>query len=71
VGDCLRYSLSLPITAAPLGFCTIGQLEDDVRIAQNFHPMSPEEMNELRSRAESGKIDATRGPALEYWKTRD
>jgi aryl-alcohol dehydrogenase-like predicted oxidoreductase len=71
VGDCLRYSLSLPITAAPLGFCTIGQLEDDVRIAQNFHPMSPEEMNALRARAGSGKIDAARGPALEYWKTRD
>ena len=71
VGDCLRYTLSLPITAAPLGFCTIGQLEDDVRIAQNFQPMSQEEMNVLHARAGSGKVDATRGPALEYWKTRD
>jgi hypothetical protein len=25
VGDCLRYTLSLPITATPLGACTIGQ----------------------------------------------
>ena len=70
VGDCLRYTLSLPITAAPLGFCTIGQLEDDVRIAQNFKPLPPEEMNALRARAGSGKFDTIRGPALEYWKTR-
>ena len=71
VGDCLRYTLSLPITAAPLGFCTIGQLEDDVRVAQNFHPLSEEEVNALRARAGSGKFDAVRGTALEYWKTRD
>jgi len=71
VGDCLRYTLSLPITAAPLGFCTIGQLEDDVRIAQNFHPLSEEELNALRARAGTGKFDAIRGSALEYWKTRD
>jgi aryl-alcohol dehydrogenase-like predicted oxidoreductase len=70
VGDCLRYTLSLPITAAPLGFCTIGQLEDDVRIAQNFKPLPAAEMNALRARAASGKFDTIRGPALEYWKTR-
>ncbi len=70
VGDCLRYTLSLPITAAPLGFCTIGQLEDDVRVAQNFTPLTAGEMNALRERAASGKFDTIRGPALEYWKTR-
>jgi aryl-alcohol dehydrogenase-like predicted oxidoreductase len=70
VGDCLRYTLSLAITAAPLGFCTIGQLEDDVRIAQKFKPLSDEEKNALRARAASGKFDTIRGPALEYWKTR-
>ncbi len=70
VSECLRYTLSLPITAAPLGFSTIGQLEDDVRIAQNFKPMSKEEMGALRARAGSGKFDTIRGPALEYWKTR-
>jgi aryl-alcohol dehydrogenase-like predicted oxidoreductase len=71
VGDCLRYTLSLPITAAPLGFCTIGQLEDDVRVAQNFKPLTAEEMNALRARAAADKFDVIRGPALEYWKTRD
>ncbi len=70
VGDCLRYTLSLPITAAPLGFCTIGQLEDDVRIAQSFRPLSAEEMNALRVRAGSNRFDTIHGPALEYWKTR-
>jgi aryl-alcohol dehydrogenase-like predicted oxidoreductase len=70
VGDCLRYSLSLPVTALALGFCTIGQLEDDVRVAQAFKPLSQEEMVALRARAASGKFDTIRGPALEYWKTR-
>jgi aryl-alcohol dehydrogenase-like predicted oxidoreductase len=70
VGDCLRYTLSLPITAAPLGFCTIGQVEDDVRIARNFTPLAADEKKALMARASSGKFDAIRGPALEYWKTR-
>ncbi len=69
-GDCLRYSLSLPVTALALGFCTIGQLEDDVRVAQNFKPLANEQMAALRARAGSGKFDVIRGPALEYWKTR-
>jgi aryl-alcohol dehydrogenase-like predicted oxidoreductase len=70
VGDCLRFTLSLPITAAPLGFSTIGQLEDDVRIAQNFRKLGEDEMNAIRAKASSGKFDAVHGPALEYWKTR-
>ena len=61
--DCLNYVLSLPVHAVTLGFCTLGQLEDDVRIAQQFKPLSAEEMNSLRARAE-----AIKGPALEYWK---
>jgi len=61
--DCLNYVLSLPVHAVTLGFCTQGQLEDDIRIAQQFKPLSAEEMNALRARAESIK-----GPALEYWK---
>ena len=70
-GDCLRYSLSLPVTALALGFNTIGQLEDDVRVAQNFKPFVAEQMTALRARAGSGAFDAPHGPALEYWKTRD
>ncbi len=61
--DCLSYVLSLPVHSVTLGFCTMGQLEDDIRIAQQFKPLSTEEMAALRARAESIK-----GPALEYWK---
>ena len=68
--DCLRYSLNLPVTACPLGFNTIGQLEDDVRTAQNFTPLTAEERKALEARAGSDKFDVIKGPALEYWKTR-
>jgi uncharacterized protein len=71
VSDCLRYSLSLPVTAVPLGFCTIGQLEDDVRVAQNFKPFNEVEMKALRAKAAVERVDSIRGPALEYWKTRN
>ncbi len=38
-------------------------VEDDVRIAQQFKPLSGEEMAALRQRA-----DGIKGPALEDWK---
>lgn len=61
--DCLTYVLSLPIHCTAIGCTTIGQLEDDVRIAQNFKSLSGEEMAALRQRA-----DSLKGPALEDWK---
>jgi uncharacterized protein len=68
VQDCLRYTLSLPVTAVTLGFTTPGQLEDDVRIAQNFKPLTSEELDKLRARAALDRFDVIKGPALEYWK---
>ena len=68
VGECLSYTLSLPVHAVTLGFTTIGQLEDDVRVAQSFRPLSEAEMDALRARAASDRFDVTHGPALEYWK---
>lgn len=68
VHDCLSYTLTLPVHAATLGFATIGQLEDDVRIAQNFNPLPSSEMDALRARARSDRFDVIHGPALEYWK---
>jgi uncharacterized protein len=70
VQDCLRYTLTLPVTAVTLGVTTQGQLEDNVRIAQNFKPLSAEEMDALRARAVAKKQDVTYGPALEYWKNK-
>jgi aryl-alcohol dehydrogenase-like predicted oxidoreductase len=68
VQDCLRYTLSLPVTAAVLGFSTQGQLEDDIRVAQNFKPLTPEETERIQARAALEKFDVIKGPSLEYWK---
>lgn len=68
--NCLRYSLSLPVTACPLGFNTIGQLEDDIRTVQNFKPLTEGERKALEAHAGSNGLDIAKGPALEYWKTR-
>lgn len=61
--DCLTYVLSLPIHCLALGCTTIGQIEDDVRIAQHFKPMAEEQMASVRMKAAKFK-----GPALEDWK---
>ncbi len=61
--ECLSYVLSLPIHCTAIGCTTIGQLEDDVRIAQQFKPLSGQQMAGLRDRASRIK-----GPLLEDWK---
>lgn len=61
--ECLSYALSLPVHCVALGCTTIGQIEDDVRIAQQFQPMGAEEMAALRKRASH-----MAGPRLENWK---
>ncbi len=61
--DCLEYVLSLPIHCLALGCTTIGQIEDDVRIAQQFQPLSSEQMARARERAAG-----LAGPRLENWK---
>lgn len=61
--DCLSYVLSLPVHCLALGCTTIGQIEDDVRIAQQFKALSQEQMAKLREDAKS-----LAGPRLENWK---
>lgn len=61
--DCLNYVLSLPIHCLAMGCTTIGQVEDDVRIARQFQPMPQERMTQLRERAARFA-----GPRLESWK---
>lgn len=68
VRDCLSYTLSLPVHAVTLGFSSQGQLEDDVRIGQNFKPLTDEEMAALRTCAAADRFDVINGPSLEYWK---
>jgi len=61
--DCISYVLSLPVHCLALGCTTIGQLEDDVRIAQQFKPFSEAQMAELRKTGAQYK-----GPQTEDWK---
>ena len=61
--ECLSYVLSLPIHCLAIGCTTIGQLEDDVRIAQQFKPLAANELAALRDRAAPMK-----GPRTEDWK---
>ena len=61
--DCISYVLSLPVHCLALGCTTIGQLEDDVRIAQQFKPLSESQMAELRKAGAQYK-----GPRTEDWK---
>ena len=61
--ECLSYVLSLPVHCTAVGCTTIGQLEDDVRLAQKFKPLGESQMAALRDRATSIK-----GPQLEDWK---
>jgi hypothetical protein len=67
VKECLEYVLTLPIHCATLGYTTLGRLHDDVRVAQNFKPLGPEQMNGLRELASKGNGSLV-GPVLEYWK---
>ena len=66
VKQCLSYVISLPMHCLALGCTTLGQIEDDVRVAQQFTPYSDTEMAELR--AEGAKLA---GPDLEDWKRDD
>ena len=61
--DCINYALSLPTHCIALGFTSIGQVEDDVRFAQQYEPLSLDEMDQLRARAARSA-----GPHLETWK---
>jgi len=52
----LRYSLAQDIDAQLVGISSIAELEEDFQIADTFHPLSEEEMAELKDEAkELGK----------------
>ncbi|HET8549058.1 MAG TPA: aldo/keto reductase [Bryobacteraceae bacterium] len=63
IRECLSYVLSLPVHVVAMGATTIGQIEDDVRIAQQFQPLTADRMEELRKRA-----SRFAGPQMEDWK---
>jgi uncharacterized protein len=61
--DCISYVLSLPIHCLALGCTTVGQVEDDVRIAREFQPLTAAGMDQLRTAAARFA-----GPETEDWK---
>lgn len=61
--ECLSYVLSLPVHCVAMGCTTVGQVEDDVRVAREFKPLDEAQLDQLRERAAKLK-----GPQLEDWK---
>lgn len=47
----LRFALSQPIDVVLVGMDTIAQVEENVRIAESFSPLSPEEERRVREQA--------------------
>lgn len=65
--ECLTYTLSMPVHVAICGAGTQGQMEDNIRTAQQFKPLSATDLEALRQRAIVGQGVYT-GPTMEYWK---
>ena len=63
VRQCIHYVLSLPIHCLAVGCTTIGQIEDDVRAAQQFGHLDKTQMSALRDR-----VKELAGASLEDWK---
>ncbi len=55
--EALRYAMSLPVTTTITGIDKIEVLHQNLQIAQNFKPMSPQEMDELRQRCREFAAD--------------
>jgi len=65
--ECLAYTLSMGVNVAVCGAGTQGQMEDNIRTAQAFKPLSADALADLRKRAIVGQGVYT-GPTMEYWK---
>lgn len=53
----LRYAMSLPVATTISGIESLNVLEQNLAIARNFTPMTPEEMQALRERVRSVAAD--------------
>lgn len=49
--QCVRYALSLPVSTLVRGYMSVEQLEQDLRIARDFRPLSAVEMAAIRALA--------------------
>jgi predicted aldo/keto reductase-like oxidoreductase len=83
--DALRYTMSQPVSHVVAGFNTLEMLEEDLREAENFKPMTPEETQGLYKSAPefrnyvcrqcaqcppAGELDLKRIFELEGWYDR-
>jgi len=63
--EALRYAMSLPVVTTITGMDKIDVLHQNLQIAQNFRPMTPEEMEVLRQRcrpvAADGRFEHYKG----------
>ena len=55
--EALRYAMSLPVSTTITGIDSLEVLHQNLRIAQNFTPMTESEMNELRDRCKQDAAD--------------
>jgi len=53
VAECLRYSMSLPVSTVVSGMDTLDKLKENIATAKSFTPMDETEMAALRARTES------------------
>jgi len=56
--SCLRYSLSLPVTAATVGMPKPEHLRQNLELVRSFKPFSPEQMQALKEKAQ-GEIQTS------------
>jgi predicted aldo/keto reductase-like oxidoreductase len=54
----MRYVLTLPVSTVIVGISKVAELEEDVRIAREFRPLSAEEMRELERLSKPYHADA-------------
>lgn len=55
----MRYVLTLPVSTVIVGISTLEELEEDVRIARSFTPLTDEEMRELENLTRPYHVDAS------------
>jgi uncharacterized protein len=55
--EMLRYAMSLPVTTTISGFESMSILEQNLKVAQGFTPLSATEMQALRDRAKPHALD--------------
>jgi uncharacterized protein len=55
--EALRYAMSLPVTTTITGIDSLDVLHQNLRVAQNFQPMTAQEMDELRNRCKPYSAD--------------